>query len=242
MNKEKNSYIFTYSAIMVVLVAIALTLANIILTPAQQANVAIEQQWQILKSVGVALDADKQKNKNQYIVDSYKKYIVESFVVNSKGEKQDGVDAFKVDLKAELKKKNIADRHLPAYIYKGDKGETKVIVPIRGNGLWGPIWGYVSLESDYNTVSGVVFDHEGETPGLGAEITTSAFQSQFIGKKIFEGDQFTSVRVVKGGADKGDAHGVDAISGSTLTSNGVDEAISNCLGAYQAFFKSQMKK
>lgn len=241
MNKEKNTYIFTYSAVLVILVAIALTLANILLTPAQQANVAIEQQWQILKSVGVALDADQQKNKNKYIVDSYDKYIIESFVVNSKGEKVSGVDAFKVDLKAELKKDE-ASRNLPVFIFKGDKGDIKVIVPIRGNGLWGPVWGYVALESDYNTVSGVVFDHEGETPGLGAEITTSAFQGQFVGKKIFEGDQFISVRVIKGGADKGDTHGVDAISGSTLTCNGIDAAILNCLSPYQAFFKSQMKK
>lgn len=112
MNKEKNTYIFTYSAIMVILVAIALTLANILLTPAQQANVAIEQQWQILKSVGVALDADQQKNKNKYIVDSYHKYIVDAYAVNSKGEKLDGVDAFKVDLKAEQKKPE-AEREAP---------------------------------------------------------------------------------------------------------------------------------
>jgi Na+-transporting NADH:ubiquinone oxidoreductase subunit C len=241
MNKEKNTYIFTYSAIMVILVAIALTLANILLTPAQQANVAIEQQWQILKSVGVALDADQQKNKNKYIVDSYHKYIVDAYAVNSKGEKLDGVDAFKVDLKTEQKKPE-AERELPIFIFKGDKGETKAIVPIRGNGLWGPVWGYVALESDFNTISGAVFDHEGETPGLGAEINTAQFQAMFAGKKIFEGEQFTSVRLIKGGADKNDAHGVDAISGGTLTSNGLDAALSNSLSPYQAFFKSQMKK
>lgn len=241
MNKEKNSYIFTYSAVMVILVAIALTLANILLTPAQKANVVTEQQWQILKSVGVALDADKQKNKDAYIKKMYHQYIAESFVVNSKGEKVEGVDAFTVDLKAE-QKKDISDRDLPVFVYKGDNGVTKFIMPIRGNGLWGPLWGYVALDSDYSTISGVVFDHEGETPGLGAEIATSVFQSRFIGKKIFEGDTFTSVRVVKGGADPANPHEVDGISGGTLTSNGLDEAINNSLSPYQAYFKSQMNK
>ncbi|TCN70700.1 NADH:ubiquinone reductase (Na(+)-transporting) subunit C [Acetobacteroides hydrogenigenes] len=241
MNKEKNSYIFTYSAVMVILVAIALTLANIFLTPAQQANILVEQQWQILKSVGKALDADAQPNKVEYIKGMYEKYIVESFAVSSEGKKLEGKDAFKIDLKAE-QKKPLEQRELPVFVYKGDNGESKVIVPIRGNGLWGPVWGYVALEADYNTICGAVFDHEGETPGLGAEINTPEFQKRFVGKKIFEGETFTSVRLIKGGADPSNQHGVDAISGGTLTSNGLDAALSNSLSPYQAFFKSQMKK
>lgn len=241
MNKEKNSYIFTYSAVMVILVAIALTLANIFLTPAQQANILVEQQWQILKSVGKALDADEQPNKVNYIRGMYEKYIVESFAVNSEGQKLECKDAIKIDLKAE-QKKPLEQRELPVFVFKGDNGEYKVIVPVRGNGLWGPVWGYVALESDYSTVSGAVFDHEGETPGLGAEISTPEFQKRFVGKKIFEGENFTSVRLKKGGADPADQHAVDAISGGTLTSNGLDAALSNSLSPYQAFFKSQMKK
>jgi Na+-transporting NADH:ubiquinone oxidoreductase subunit C len=241
MNKEKNTYIFTYSAVMVILVAIALTLANIFLTPAQQANILVEQQWQILKSVGKALDADAQPNKVKYIKGMYEKYIAESFAVDSEGKKLEGVDAFKIDLKVE-QKKPLEQRELPVFVFKGDKGESKVIVPIRGNGLWGPVWGYIALEADYNTVCGAVFDHEGETPGLGAEINTPAFQKHFVGKKIFDGETFTSVHLIKGGADPSNQHGVDAISGGTLTSNGLDAAISNSLSPYQAFFKSQIKK
>lgn len=241
MNKEKNSYIFTYSAVMVILVAIALTLANIFLTPAQQANILVEQQWQILKSVGKGLDADAQPNKVKYIKGLYEKYIVESFAVNSEGKKLEGKDAFKIDLKAEQKKPE-GKRDLPVFLFKGDGGEVKIIVPIRGNGLWGPVWGYVALQDDYNTICGAVFDHEGETPGLGAEINTSLFQQRFVGKKIFEGENFTSVRLVKGGVDPANLHAVDAISGGTLTSNGLDAALSNSLKPYQAFFKSQMKK
>ena len=78
--------------------------------------------------------------------------------------------------------------------------------------MWGPLYGYVSLRSDLNTIYGVNFDHKGETPGLGAEINTTAFESMFIGKKLFDNGQFVSVKLVKGGAKADDVHGVDAVS------------------------------
>ena len=87
-----------------------------------------------------------------------------------------------------------------------------------------------------NTIYGVNFDHKGETPGLGAEINTSAFESQFHGKKIFDNnDSFVSVRVVKGGASDDDIHGVDAISGGTITSNGLQDMINDCLEKYKTY-------
>ena len=108
-----------------------------------------------------------------------------------------------------------------------------------GKGLWGPIWGYIALESDKNTVAGASFDHKGETPGLGAEINQGWFQEPFVGKKIFdESGDYQSIRVIKGGAPEGDKHGVDAISGGTITSNGVTEMLVRTLKIYEPYLKS----
>ncbi|MFC2087108.1 NADH:ubiquinone reductase (Na(+)-transporting) subunit C, partial [Bacteroidota bacterium] len=116
------------------------------------------------------------------------------------------------------------------------------IIPLRGKGLWGPIWGYVSLEDDYNTVYGAVFDHKTETPGLGAEINTTWFQKPFKGKNIFnQSGEFVGINIYKGGsgaaANAGDLkHGVDGISGGTITSKGVEAMIHDNLNLYTAYF------
>ena len=107
----------------------------------------------------------------------------------------------------------------------------RVVLPVTGTGLWGPIWGYVALEQDMNTLAGIIMDHKGETPGLGAEIATPKYQARFVGKTIFEGDEFRSVKLRKGGAQD-PAHEVDAISGGTKTSDGVTAMLYNSIGHY----------
>jgi Na+-transporting NADH:ubiquinone oxidoreductase subunit C len=166
----------------------------------------------------------------------YDKYIKEGFVVNSEGNVIEGVDAFMVVVKNE-QKKQLEQQYLPVFRAEPDDGEKVIIVPVEGKGLWGPLYGYVSLKSDMNTIYGTNFDHKGETPGLGAEINTSDFESQFRGKKLFENGNFISVKVLKGGADKNDPHGVDAISGGTITSKGLEKMIFDCLGKYNSYFQ-----
>ena len=116
------------------------------------------------------------------------------------------------------------------------------IIPVRGKGLWGPIWGFIALEEDMNTVYGVSFGHKTETPGLGAEISTEVFQEKFIGKKILdEAGNFVSVKVIKGNKGSGNPHGVDAMSGATVTSDGVSEMIQRTLASYIPYFKKVNK-
>ncbi|PLX23148.1 MAG: NADH:ubiquinone reductase (Na(+)-transporting) subunit C [Salinivirgaceae bacterium] len=239
MNTQGNTYTFLYAAIMVVVVAALLSFAAMSLKPMQDKNVEVEKKQNILSTVNIGLDAGDQDNKMKYIEDLYAKYIVDSYIVNTKGEKVEG-DAFTVDMSKELAKPN-DERKLPVFVSEKD-GNKNVILPLRGKGLWGPVWGYIALEADYSTIVGASFDHKSETPGLGAEINTTAFESQFVGKKIFdEQNKFVSVSIIKGGAPKGDIHGVDAISGGTITSNGVDAMIQECLGNYVTYFKQHQK-
>lgn len=240
MNTQSNTYTFLYAAIMVVVVAALLSFAAMSLKPMQDKNVEVEKKKSILSSVSLGLDADEKEDKNSYIESLYDKYIVDSYIVNSKGERVEG-DAFTVDLKKELDKP-VEKRKLPVFASEQDDGTKNVILPVRGKGLWGPIWGYVALKNDYNTVVGASFDHKSETPGLGAEINTTAFEQQFVGKKLFnEDNEFVSIEVVKGGAPEDARHAVDAISGGTITSNGLDDMLEECLGSYVTYFKQQQK-
>lgn len=109
-------------------------------------------------------------------------------------------------------------------------GEKKYILPVRGAGLWGPIWGYIALNDDKQTIFSVFFNHEGETPGLGGEIKNyTVFQQQFEGKAVL-GASGEGMAIEKAG-NGGD---VDCISGATITSKGVETMLHTCLGEYVA--------
>ncbi|NLA48684.1 MAG: NADH:ubiquinone reductase (Na(+)-transporting) subunit C [Bacteroidales bacterium] len=228
MKQFSNRYIFIFSSIMVIVVATLLSLAATLLQPAQARNLEIEKKRNMLESINV--EATRENTE-----ELYEKYIREGFVINSDGNLLEDVDAFTVVVKNE-QKKPLEQQYLPVFRAEPDDGEKVIIIPVEGKGLWGPIYGYVSLKSDLNTVYGTNFDHKGETPGLGAEINTSQFESQFLGKRLYENSDFKSVRVVKGGAKENDPHGVDAISGGTITSKGLEDMIYDCLIKYNSYF------
>lgn len=226
MNRQGNTYTFIYSIVLVVIVAALLSLIALWLKPTQNDNIENEKRQNILRSVNITSTPQNSKAL-------FNKYIVKQFIVNSKGEEVPG-DAFTVDLTKEVKK-TCDHRLLPVYVANID-GVTKYILPLQGTGLWGPIWGYISLNEDKNTIFGTVFDHKGETPGLGAEITQDHFSRQFEGKMIFDHGKLVSILVKKGGGATG-VHEVDAISGGTITSKGVESMIKNYLTCYEPFLK-----
>jgi len=228
-----NRYIFIYASIMVVVVALLLSLATSLLRPLQEQNTRIEKMQNILSSVGIeASKGDAERMFNEFIVGQK--------VINSRGEVIEGV-AFEIDLRDENRRPE-ADRRLPVFEARVTDNDF-VIVPLRGQGLWGAIWGYVSFKDDMITIAGANFDHTSETPGLGAQISTREFEQQFVGKRIFnEEGEFTPVRTVKGGATPTDMHGVDAVSGGTITSDGLSRMISNGLSLYISYFKKLKQK
>lgn len=236
---HSNKYIFVYSIIMVVVVAVSLTIVAVQLKPAQDDNIRIEKMQNILSSVNISTAEIPKKE----VINVYQKYVRRAFAVNNKGEivESHTDKVFPIAMANELKKAPDAQL-LPIFVATLDNGDSAFIVPLRGKGLWGSIWGYMSFKPDYNTILGCVFDHKSETPGLGAEINTAAFQRMFFGKSIFDQNaDFISVIVVKGGAKPDDPHGVDAISGGTITSKGVEKMLRDNLTGYVAYFKKQKK-
>ena len=209
-DKNGNAYIIMYSTVMVVVVAVLLAVAALALKPRQDANDLNEKKQNILAS----LSAQDQ---------SYDEYI-DAYVVDKEGKRIEGEDVFALlnDLPGTFEAGKFP-------IFEAKDG--RVVIPVTGMGLWGPVWGYVTLEKDMDTVAGIIMAHKGETPGLGAEIATPKYQANFVGKTIFEGDKFVSVKLRKGGA-KDPAHEVDAISGGTKTSDGVTAMLYNSLENY----------
>jgi Na+-transporting NADH:ubiquinone oxidoreductase subunit C len=241
MKQFSNTYIFIFSTVMVTIVAILLSFVAEELRPVQNRNLEVEKKTDILKSVSKAEKIDEVKNRDLYIEEEYSKYITGGYVINPAGERKEGIDAFNVNLKVELAKP-LEEMNLPVFIFTDDDSTHKYIIPMRGRGLWGPIWGYVSFYDDFNTIYGAVFDHSKETPGLGAEINQPFFQAQFVNKKILdENGNLISVKIVKGGARPNDIHAVDAISGGTITSTAVQEMMKQCLGNYEFYIKNVNK-
>jgi Na+-transporting NADH:ubiquinone oxidoreductase subunit C len=224
MKDFSNRYIFIFATIMVAVVAAVLSTAAILLQPKQDFNVEVEKKQNILASVRIhASKADAAA--------IYDKTIKQSLVINTDGEVVENVDPFTIDLRSE-QRKPVESQNLPLFIASIEGDKEVIIIPLEGKGLWGPIYGYISLESDMSTIYGVTFDHKGETPGLGAEINTSPFEGMFPGQQIYEGDKFVSIKVVKGGAREGDKHAVDAVSGGTITSVGLEDMLRDSLIKY----------
>ncbi len=221
MNTNSNSYTIIYASIMVVIVAFLLAFVSSSLKERQDKNVELDKMKQILTSLNVS-DAEKADAES-----AYRKYVVADQIIDLNG----NVIAQNGGFAIESKK---IDNQLPLYVCKVD-GETKYVAPLYGAGLWGPIWGYISFNSDKRTVYGTYFSHEGETPGLGAEIATVKFQSRFPGKVLQENGT-VKVSVVKNGKVVDSSCEVDGISGGTITSKGVDKMLHDCLSKYANFF------
>lgn len=235
IDKNSNSFTFTFAIIMVAVVGSLLAFTYMQLKPFQAENVRREKMQNILAAMNVKVSRDDAPAR-------YEELIKETRMVDAQGKEVEG-DAFELDVRKQYKDEKArvitADQMLyPLYVAEQD-GQPLYILPMVGTGLWGPIWGYVAVAADGRTVVGSTFDHQGETPGLGAEISTPIFTKQFPGKTfVDEQGGFTSIKVYKGGSETSDPHGVDGISGGTITSDGVGEMLSRSLKVYHAYLSS----
>lgn len=226
---NSNAYTFIFAAIMVVVVASVLSFTATSLQPTQRENVRLEKMQSILNTIGVDVERSEAE-------EAYNQYITEAVTLRSDGSVDEDVNAFDVDLAKEIKRED-DEQAFPLYLAEVD-GEKYYILPLRGNGLWNAIFGYIALQDDVNTIKGATFDHLGETPGLGAEITKTYFREAFVGKRIFNDmGQLEGVSVVKGTAEG--EHEVDAISGATITGDGVSDMISERLRHYLPYFEQE---
>ncbi|MCB0481379.1 MAG: NADH:ubiquinone reductase (Na(+)-transporting) subunit C [Flavobacteriales bacterium] len=233
-DKNSNGYTFGFAIVMVVIVGSLLAVAAMGLKPFQKKNVEMEKKQNILSSINVNLSREEANIQ-------FDDFVKQQVVIDVKGEVIEGKSAFDVDVNKEYKEwksgaRKAEDMSYPLYVCEKD-GETIVVVPMVGTGLWGPVWGFVSLKEDLNTIYGANFDHKTETPGLGAEIKEASFGAQFAGDKVFE-DGKVVFKVLKGGGGKEDPSGVDGITGGTITSVGVQEMLIRTFEIYSPYFQN----
>lgn len=208
---DKNSYIIAYSCVMVVIVAFLLAFVSSTLKDRQDANVKLDKKKQVLAALNLRdlSDADAEAKYAEVVKDGDK-----AFEMNSTSFKEGDVAVYQCEL----------------------DGEKKYVVSVYGAGLWGPIWGYIAVNADGNTIYGAYFNHEGETAGLGAEIKDSkAWQDLFKGKTIYAADGSVALKVLKSSEVKNPESEVDAVTGATLTSNGVSDMLQEGFAKYKNF-------
>ena len=240
---HSNQYTTFFILALTSIVALVLAGMFTALKPIHDANEAIYNKKEIL----AAVDPNASNMGDEEVAQLFSTKV-KQYVLDAKGEVIEAKTANGMPLMAEKikmdkeRKKPEEERVYPLYIYEGEEGPV-YIVSVYGKGLWDAIWGSIALKSDFNTVAGVAFGHKGETPGLGAEIKdNTAWKKSFIGTKIFtEQGEFVSVEVKKGGA-KDRTHQVDAISGATVTCDGVTDMMKDGIAVYLPYFESLKKK
>ena len=235
----KNKYVFILT--ITVICSLLLSLVSEVLKERQDKNIAIDRKKNILSAVGVNIAEFSILDIDQYFIDNIDTLIItpEGSLVNN------------ISIESLLEEENSQtgeikyfdqkqDEFLPIYTEKLSKA---IILPVSGKGLWGSLYGYFALDADnFSTVKGITFYKHKETPGLGAEISEKWFQSNFIGKEIYDNSILTSINVTKAGlADKAALHEVDGISGATITSNGVADLLKRDLKRYEPYFIKNKK-
>lgn len=227
MNTNSNSYTIIYASVIVVIVAFLLAFVSSSLKERQSKNVEMDTKKQILSALNIRNVEDADAEYNKYVKD---------MLMNEDGTLSENTAAFATGYEKEVKENN------RLHVFVADiNGEKKYVFPVYGVGLWGAIWGYVALNDDKDTVYGTYFSHAGETPGLGAEIATEHFQTQFQNKKTLENGEI-ALGVVKHGKIEKPDYQVDGISGGTITSVAVDAMIKSCLGNYKKFLTNNVEE
>lgn len=241
INRDSNGYTFGFAIVLVVVVGTILALLAMGLKPMQDRNAEVKQKLDILSAM---MDVEKLEIDRSNAEKEFDKYVnlEDAFVLDMNGAVKDGVVAFEVDIKKERRDKTLsdADKNYPLFLGKMD-GKTVYIIPIVGNGLWGPIWGNICVDEDMKTIKGASFGHKGETPGLGAEITQSFFVNRWLDESISdENGEPTKFEIVKNNSGS-EPKKVDGITGGTITSVGVQEMVNRCLKPYVSYFNNLNK-
>lgn len=224
LNTNSNSYIIIYSAILVLIVAFLLAFIFRVLKPLQDENVSLDKKKQILAALNIRDLSDSEASAK------YASVVIEDQIIDTKGDVQEGSGFV-------LNSSDYKAGKLALFTCRINN-KVKYVIPVYGMGLWGPIWGYVALDADKQTVYGAYFNHESETAGLGAEIKDSkVWQDKFAGKKLYGADGSIALSVKKSSDIKNTASEVDGVTGATLTMNGVSGMLQDGLNSYNAFLK-----
>ncbi len=252
-SKDTVTKTLTVALVLCVVCSVVVSTAAVVLRPAQKANKAADIKSNILAAadmleVGKSLDAQFEKVEAK-LVDIKTGKFSDAMDVEAYDQLKAAKDpklSESLDKSVDVASINRLEKYAKVYVVNGDDGVDKVVLPIRGYGLWSTLKGFIALESDLSTVIGLgYYDHK-ETPGLGGEVDNPKWKSIWPGKKVYGANGAVELSVIKGSvmSDTPDAiHKVDGLSGATLTSVGVDNMIKFWLGenGYKPFLTNLKK-
>jgi Na+-transporting NADH:ubiquinone oxidoreductase subunit C len=216
--------------------SIIVSTAAVVLKPKQQAHADLDQQTKILEVAGIELAGNIPALYAENIEPRLVDFATGDFVdgdaaaYDQRKAAKDPAQSIKLSAEDDIAKILRRANTGTVYLVKDGAETSKVIIPVHGNGLWSMMYAFVAVETDGNTVSGITYYEQGETPGLGGEVENPSWRAQFVGKKLFDENHKPAIQVVKGGAPQGSEHGVDGLSGATLTSVGVQHTFDFWLG------------
>ncbi|WP_018651192.1 Na(+)-translocating NADH-quinone reductase subunit C [Actinobacillus capsulatus] len=250
-NKDSVGGTLTVVVLLSLICSLIVAGAAVLLKPTQDIQKQLDKQKNILQAAGLM-----QEKTN--VQETYAKFIEPKIVDLETGDYVEGIQNFDArtaakdpatsvainpaDDKANIK---VRAKYAEVYLVKNEAGKvSQVVLPMYGNGLWSIMYGFVAVQPDANTVNGITYYEQGETAGLGGEIANPNWQKNFVGKKLFNANNEVALTVGKGASADKD-HGIDGLSGATLTSNGVDGSFkywfgANGFGPYLAKFKAAM--
>lgn len=239
--RKGDTYTIVFAAVVCIACSLALSATSSLLKARQDREVELDRKINVLKALGVQLmDAEGKRIAGDAVENIFAEHITEIILDAATGEILPGVSSSQVSADDLARKTK-----LPLYVWKDGDQVAKYAFPVSGKGLWSTIYGYLALDRDLSTVIGITFYRHGETPGLGGEISTDAFQAQFRGRKVFSGGTLQRLEIVKGkAADKypdGNDHAVDGLSGATLTGKGINHFMNADLELYEKYFRSIRK-
>lgn len=218
-----------------IVVAVCLVCSIVVSTAAvglrsqQQANAQLDKQTNVLAAAGLLDQASGD------IAGTYERLIEERFVDLSTGAYTDvpeNFDMFKAAKDPEYQvrpKPDVAkvfrhSRVVSVYHVKDETGKvSRLVLEVYGSGLWNLMYGLLAIDADGNTVRELVYYDQKETPGLGGEVENPQWKALWNGKKLFKNGE-VAIKVKKN-ASADDAYAVDALSGATLTTNGVQASL-----------------
>ncbi|WP_346839901.1 Na(+)-translocating NADH-quinone reductase subunit C [Microbulbifer sp. SAOS-129_SWC] len=242
-NKDSVKGTLLVALVLCIVCSVVVATAAVVLKPRQEANVQLDMKRNVLMAAGLITDPKASKAQVESAFSSVKKRYVDLATGKFTDQKPAGGSGRKAakipdaskklnpddDIAKIIREENISE----VYLVEKDGKLDKIVLPVRGYGLWSTLYGFLALDSDLNTVAGLGFYDQKETPGLGGEVDNPLWKAKWPGKKVFGDNGSVAIDLVKGGVNPNSpkaVHQVDALSGATLTSNGVNNLLHFWLG------------
>ncbi len=239
-SKDSVARTLTVAFLVCLVCAVVVATAAVSLRPVQQKNQTLDRRVNILQAAGLYqpgmdVEAAFQTIDRKFVDLETGEYVDKPASYDQLKAAKDPEQSERLDPDDDIAGIKTQADVAEVFLARDDAGNlTRIILPVRGYGLWSTLYGFMALDSDAKTIAGLGFYQHGETPGLGGEVDNPAWKALWEGKKIYDEDGDIAIQVIKGTVDSGTPNAenkVDGLAGATLTSKGVSHLVRFWVGA-----------